>query len=171
MAWDHERPHKKPTQLGSDEAWRRELEAFGYRPDLERMPTQRAVALDELSVQDVASRALDRCAAATSTWTVHDIQEHVSHLVTEAGVRADPTPLRELTILATHLARANCLSVLPPDVPHPEHVAHLTSVHVIDVETRLRDLLAVRAERPQQHTPVVSHIARLLHRPASLAPN
>lgn len=162
MAWDHERPHKKPTQLGSEDAWRRELEASGYRPELERVPTRRCVALDELSVQDVASRALNRCAAAASTWTVHDIQEHVSHLVTEAGVRADPTPLREFVTLATALAEKNCLSVLPPDGPHPEHVAHLTSVHVIDVETRLRDLLTARAERPQQRTPDLSRIAQRL---------
>ncbi|GAA1440717.1 hypothetical protein GCM10009617_08340 [Leifsonia poae] len=167
MAWDHERPHKQPTRLGSEEAWRCELEASGYRPDLDRVPTQRAVALDELSVQDVASRALDRCGAAASTWTVHDIQEHVSHLVTEAGVRADPTPLREFVAHATQLAEENYLSVLPPDGPRPEHVAHLTSVHVIAVETRLRDLLTARAERPQVRTPDLSRIAqRLLLDPA-----
>lgn len=162
MAWDHERPHKKPTQLGSEDAWRRELEASGYRPDLKRVPTHQAVALDELSVQGVASRALDRCADAASTWTVHDIQEHVSHLVTESGVRADPTPLREFVTIATQLAEENCLSVLPPDGPHPEHVAHLTSVHVIAVETRLRDLLMACAERPQQRTPDLSRIAQRL---------
>lgn len=162
MAWDHERPHKRPTLLGSEDAWRRELEASGYRPDLDRVPTQRCVALGDLSVQDVASRALDRCAAAASTWTVHDIQEHVSHLVTEAGVRADPTPLREFVALATRLAEENCLSVLPPDGPHPEHVAHLTSVHVVTVETRLRDRLAARAEQPRQRPPDPSRIARLL---------
>ena len=162
MEWDHERPHKKPTQLGSEDAWRLELEASGYRPDLERVLTQRAVTLDELSVQDVASRALDRCAAAASTWTVHDIQEHVSHLVTEASVRADPTSLREFVTLTTNLAEENCLSVLPPDGPRPEHVAHRTSVHVIAVETRLRDLLTARAERPQVRTPDCSRIARRL---------
>lgn len=163
MAWDHERPHKKPTWLGSEDGWRRELEASGYRLDLEGVPTQRCVALDGLSVQDVSRRALDRCAAAASTWTVHDIQEHVSHLVTEAGVRAEPTPLREFIALATRLAEECCLSVLPPDVPRPEHVAHLTSVHVIAVETRLRDLLTARAERPQQRTPDLSRIAQRLH--------
>ncbi|WP_430647770.1 MobF family relaxase [Agromyces sp. GXS1127] len=162
MAWDHERPHKKPTRLGSEDAWRRELKASGYGPDVERVPTDRCVALDELSVQDVASRALDRCAAAASTWTVHDIQEHVAHLLTEAGVRADPKPLREFVTVTTQLAEENCLSVLPPDGPHPEHVPHLTSVHVIAVETRLRDLLTIRAERPLQRTPDISRIAQRL---------
>ncbi|WP_248305762.1 MobF family relaxase [Agromyces sp. H66] len=162
MAWDHDRPHKKPLRLGSEDGWRRELEASGYRPDLERMPTRPCVALDALSVQDVARRALDRCAASASTWTVHDIQEHVSHLVTEAGVRAEPPPLREFIMIATRLAEENCLSVLPPDAPHPEHIAHLTSVHVIATETRLRDLLTVRAGRSQQRTPDLSRIAQRL---------
>lgn len=162
MSWDHERPHKKPTRLGSEHAWRRELEASGYRSGLERVPTHRCVALDELSVQDVARRALDRCGAAASTWTVHDIQEHVSHLVTEAGVRAEPLPLREFVTIARRFAEENCLSVLPPDGPRPEHVAHLTSVHVIATETRLRDLLTARAERSQRRTPDLSRIARRL---------
>lgn len=162
MAWDHERPHKKPTRLGSEFGWRRELEASGYRSDLERVPTQRCAALDELSVQDVARRALDRCAAAASTWTVHEIQEHVSHLVTEAGVRAEPPPLREFIVLATQLAEETCLSVLPPDGPHPEHVAHLTSVQVIAVETRLRELLTGRAERLQRRAPDLTRIAQRL---------
>lgn len=162
MAWDHERPHKKPTPLGSEDGWRRELEASGYRSDLVRVPTIRCVTLDELSVQDVSRRALDRCAAAASTWTVHNIQEHVSHLVTEAGVRAEPPPLREFITITTRLAEEGCLSVLPPDTPHPEHVAHLTSAHVIAVETRLRDLLKTRAERAQQRTPDLSRIAQRL---------
>ena len=145
MAWDHERPHKKPTTLGNEDAWRAELDDAGYRPDLERAPARPSASLDDVSVQDVASRALDRCAAAASTWTVHDIQEHVTRIITEAGVRADPTPLRELVTLTTRLAAEDCLSVLPPDSAHPEHVAHLTSLHVIATETRLRDLLTARA--------------------------
>ncbi|WP_245866911.1 ATP-dependent DNA helicase [Diaminobutyricimonas aerilata] len=162
MAWDHERPHKKPTTLGSEDAWQLKLEVSGYRPDLERMPTQQCIALEDLSVQDVASRALDRCAAASSTWTVHDIQDHVSRIITEAGVRADPAPLRELVTLTTRLAEQGCLSVLPPGGPLPEHVAHLTGLHVIAVETRLRDLLTAHAERPRQRTPDLSGIARRL---------
>ena len=49
------------------------------------------VGLDELSVQRVANRALDRCAATGSTWTRHTVQEHVTRILTEAGVRATPT--------------------------------------------------------------------------------
>lgn len=160
MAWDHERPHKKPTQLGNETAWRAELEVAGYRPDLERAPAHASVSLDDVSLQDVASRALDRCAAAASTWTVHDIQEHVTRIITETGVRANPAPLRELVMLATRLAAEDCLSVLPPDSPHPEHVAHLTSLHVIATETRLRDLLTARAAQSRQRAPDLMHVAR-----------
>src|SRR5665647_437725 len=89
-AWDHERPNKKPSRLGSEAGWRRELDEAGYTPDLPRAPRRVPVALDELHVQLVASRALDRCAAGRSTWTVHDIQEHVTRIITETGVRAEP---------------------------------------------------------------------------------
>lgn len=161
MAWDHERPHKRPTSLGSEAAWRAELEDAGYRPDLELAPAHPPVSLDDVSVRDVASRALDRCTAAASTWTVHDIQDQVTRIITEAGVRADPEPLRELVMLTTRLAADDCLSVLPPDSPHPEHVAHLTSLHVIATETRLRDLLTARAAHAGLgRAPNLMHVAR-----------
>jgi hypothetical protein len=82
MAWDHERPHKRPTMLGNETAWRAELEDAGYRCHLERAPAHASVSLDDVSVQEVASRALDRCAAAASAWTAHDIQEHVTRIIT-----------------------------------------------------------------------------------------
>jgi len=121
---------------------------------------QPAVSLDELSVQQVASRALDRCAAGASTWTVHDVQEHVTRIITEAGVRAEPDELRDLIAMTTRLAAEDCLSVLPPDAVHPEHVAHLTSLHVVAVETRLRDILATRAMSDAHPAPDVARLAR-----------
>ncbi|MGD9430810.1 MobF family relaxase [Arthrobacter russicus] len=160
MAWDHERPAKKPTALGHEAAWRAELDAAGYRPDPARVPVRAAVSLDELRVQQVASRALDRCAAGASTWTVHDIQEHVTRIVTEAGVRAEPAALRDLVALTTWLAAEDCLSVLPPDVAAPEHVAHLTSLHVVAVETQLRGMLAARATAATQDASDVTRLAR-----------
>ncbi|MGR0319334.1 MobF family relaxase [Agromyces sp. ZXT2-3] len=162
MAWDHERPHKRPTTLGCESAWQAELEDAGYRSDLERESAHMPIALDELRVQDVASRALDRCAAAASTWTVHDIQDQATRIITKAGVRTAPRPLRELIMLATRLASEDCLSVLPPDGPAPEHVAHLTSVRVIACETRLRDLLGARATKSRNRPPDVGRIARRL---------
>lgn len=144
-AWDHERPSKKPLQLGSEAGWLRELQDAGYTPDLPRTAVRPARTLDELAVQQVASRALDRCAATASAWTVHDVQEQVARIVTEAGVRAAPDELREFITITTRLAADDCLSILPPDAPRPEHVAHLTTLHVVAVETELRDRLAARA--------------------------
>jgi hypothetical protein len=161
MSWDHERPHKRPTALGNEAAWRAELEDTGYRSDAARAPAQTSVSLVDVNVRDVASRALDRCAAVASAWTVHDIQERVTRIITESGLRADPGPLRELVMLTTRLATDDCLSVLPPDSPHPEHVAHLTSLHVVACETRLRDLLAARAAYAgRRHAPHPMHVAR-----------
>ncbi|MGB4779853.1 MobF family relaxase [Microbacterium sp.] len=146
-AWDHERPNKKPSQLGSEEGWLRELHGAGYTPHLPRAAVQPARSLDDLAMQEVASRALDRCAAGASAWTVHDVQEQVSRIVIETGVHATPTELREFFTLSTCLAVGDCLSILPPDAPRPEHVVHLTTVHVVAVETELRDRLTTRAGR------------------------
>jgi len=156
MAWDHERPQKKPSNLHDEVGWRAELEAFGYAPNLPRVSRRVPLSLDELRVQQVASRVLDRCAAAASTWTRtrtrytlhvtrYTVQEHVTRIITEAGVRAEPAALRDLIAITTTLAMDDCLSVLPPGTVHPDHVAHLTSLHVVTVETRLRDMLTARA--------------------------
>lgn len=160
MAWDHERPSKKPTTLADEAAWRVELEQAGYRPDPPRVRRRAAVALDDLSVQQVASRALDRCAAGASTWTRHTIQEHVTRIITEAGVRATPEALRDMVAITTGLAAEDCLSVLPPDMVQPDHVAHLTSLHVVAVETQLRDLLAARAAGGTEQVPDVTRVAQ-----------
>ncbi len=159
-AWDHERPHKKPPRLGSEAGWRRELDDAGYTPDLPRAARRVPVPLDELRVQEIANRALDRCASGASTWTVHDIQEHVTRIITEAGVRAERGELRDLIAMTTRLAAEDCLSVLPPVLAHPEHVAHLTSVRVMAADTQLRDLLTARAAQPSGDTPDVSGLAR-----------
>lgn len=158
-AWDHERPHKRPSRLGSEAGWRRELDDAGYSPDVPRAPRRVPVALDELRVQEIANRALDRCAASASTWTVHDIQAHVARIITEAGVQADGGELRDVIAMTTRLASEDCLSVLPPVIAHPEHVAHLTSVRVIAADTQLRDLLTARAAQPSGPTPDVSSLA------------
>jgi len=160
MAWDHERPHKKPSKLGHEAAWRVELEEAGYNPNPKRLPVPAPVTLDDLSVQQVATRALDRCAAGASTWTRHTVQEHVTRIITEAGVRAEPASLRDLIAITTRLAVEDCLSVLPPGTVQPDHVAHLTSVHVVEVEMELRELLAARAAGCARQAPDVTRLAR-----------
>ncbi|MGX1932293.1 MobF family relaxase [Microbacterium resistens] len=158
-AWEHERPGKKPTVLGSEAGWRAELEDAGYSPDAPRAHRPAPVALDELRIEEVASRALDRAAAGASAWTVHTLREHVTRITTEHGVQATPEELREFLQLATQLAASDCLSVLPPGAPKPEHVAHLTSLRVVAVEMELRDLLTARAEKSNQRIPDVHKLA------------
>ena len=121
---------------------------------------QPTVWIDDLSVQQLANRALDRCAADASTWTVHDIQEHVTRIITEVGVRAEPAALHDMVAMTTRLAAEDCLSVLPPGSLRPEHVANLTLVHVVAVETRLRDLLATRASAIARAAPDVASMVR-----------
>ena len=159
-AWDHERPSKKPSQLGSEAGWLRELTEAGYTSELARVSVQPARVLEQLRVQRVASRALDRCAAAASAWTVHDVQEQVTRIVTHSGVRATPAELREFVTISTRLAADDCLSILLPEAPRPEHVAHLTTLHVVAVETELRDRLTARsAQHAWSATPRVQEQA------------
>lgn len=148
-SWAHERPSKKPSVLATETGWRAELEDAGYTPDtLMKAPQRRTLGLDDLSIQEVATRALDRCAAGASAWTPHTIREHVTRITTEHGVTASPAEVREFVQLATDLAQSDCFSVVPDGAARPDHVAHLTSLRVVEAETRLRDL--VTAATPVQ---------------------
>lgn len=155
-AWAHERPAKKPTTLAEEASWLAELREAGYDPDtLQRAATAAPNRVDDLSVQQIASRALDRCAAGASAWTAHTVREHATRIMTEYGVRATPEELREFVQVATVLALEDCFSILPPDAPHLEHVAHLTSVRVMQAETELRDLITAHVpDREPKHLDV-----------------
>ena len=163
QAWAHERPAKKPTTLREEEAWLTELREAGYDPEyLAHGPARVPASPEDLSVQRIASRALDRCATAESAWTRHTVQEHATRIITEAGVRATPDELRELIAVATTLALEDCFSILPPDAATPEHVAHLTSLRVVQVETELRDLITARIpEQEPTRGDVREHAAAL----------
>lgn len=161
-AWARERPAKKPADLHAGEWWRHELCEAGYDPDtLEHGTSTTAVSLDALSDQEVASRALDRCAATGSAWTRHTVQEHVARITTAAGVRATPRELCAFVDAATRVAVADCLSLLPPGVTQPEHVAHLTNLQVVAAETRLRDLLDAHLPGQPPQPSDVTEAARL----------
>lgn len=162
-AWALDRPAKKPTTLREESAWVAELRAAGCDPDaLVQQRRLAAASLDELSAQQVASRALNRCAATASAWTTHTIGEQVARVVNESGVRAAPADLREFIELATALAASDCFSILPPEAPMPEHVAHWTSLAVVADETRLRDLLTARvADHSVELPDVTVHAASL----------
>jgi hypothetical protein len=159
-AWAYKRPAKKPTNLAEEAAWVTELREAGYDPErVERHAAQPSVALDDLSVQQVASRALDRCAAGASVWTPHTVQEHVTRITTEAGVQATAAQLREFIALATGLAVSDCFSILPPGAATPEHVAHLTSLGVVAAETALRGQLTAATPRREPKPADVSDAA------------
>ena len=161
IAWTHERPGKKPADLKNEQWWQQELTDAGYDPTRVQQREARApLSLDDLAVQEVASRALDRCAAAASTWTRHTVAEHVTRITTEQGVQANPAELREFVVLATGLATDDCLSVLPPGAATPAHVAHLTSLTVVAAETALRDQLAVSTPKREPEHPDVTRAAQ-----------
>lgn len=160
-AWAYQRPAKKPTTLREEAAWVTELREDGYDPETLHHPAPRPVlGLDDLSVQEIASRALDRCAAASSAWTAHTVREHATRIMTEYGVRATGTEIRDFTEAATRLALEDCFTILPPGAPAPEHVAHLTSVRVLQAETELRDLLAARVPENAPALPDVQELAQ-----------
>jgi len=160
-AWAHERPAKTPTTLHEEHAWVTELHDAGYDPATLRRPARRAPAsLDDLSVQTIANRALDRCAAGSSAWTRHTVQEHATRIMTEYGVHAAPVEVREFVRIATALALEDCFSILPPGAPTPEHVAHLTSLRVVQAETELRDLLTARVPKREPKHPDVQGVAQ-----------
>lgn len=159
-AWAHERPAKKPTTLREELAWATELREAGYDPETLRRPVRRArVSLDDLSVQTVANRALDRCAAGGSAWTQHTMQEHATRIMTEYGVQAAPAEVREFVRIATALAMEDCFSILSPGAPAPEHVVHLTNLRVVQAETELRDLLTARVPKRKPKHPDVRDAA------------
>ena len=160
-AWAYERPAKKPTTLREEQAWVTELREAGYDPATLRRPVRRAPAsLDDLSVQTVASRALDRCAAGSSAWTRYTVQEHATRIMTEYGAQAAPAEIREFVNIAASLAMEDCFSILPPGAPAPEHVAHLTSLRVVQAETELRDLIAARIPQQDLEHPDVRRASR-----------
>ena len=66
QAWALDRPQRKPTLLGCEAAWRAELDAAGYHPNLERQ-SRPAQSLDSLEMHRIASRAVDRPALASQT--------------------------------------------------------------------------------------------------------
>ncbi|WP_144831565.1 MobF family relaxase [Kocuria rhizophila] len=160
-AWAYERPAKKPTTLADEAAWVTELREAGYDPTTLRRATPRgSVSLDDLSAQVVASRTLDRCAAAASAWTAHTVTEHATRIMTEYGVRARPTEVRDFITVVSRLALEDCFTILPPDTPRPEYVAHWTSVRVMQAETELRDLITAQVPEDEPALPDVQELAQ-----------
>lgn len=151
QAWAEGRPAKKPITLREESAWLAELIEAGYDPTpAPHVAMGHAPSAVGLSAQQIALRSLDRCAAQSSAWTRHTVQEHATRIITEAGVRATGAELRELIAGVTTLAVSDCFSMLPLGQAAPDHVAHLTSVRVVHAETMLRDLITTSATQAGQ---------------------
>ncbi|MFV0375374.1 AAA family ATPase, partial [Microbacterium sp.] len=95
-----------------------------------------------------------------STWTAHTVTEHATRIMTEQGVRAAPGEVRDFIMVASRLALEDCFTILPPGAPRPEHVAHLTSVRVMQAETELRDLMAARVPENEPALPDVRQLVQ-----------
>ncbi|MDR1152703.1 MAG: AAA family ATPase, partial [Bifidobacteriaceae bacterium] len=67
--------------------------------------------------------------------------------------------MREFINLVTRLAGSDCLSVLPPDAAAPEHVAHWTSLRVVEADITLRDLLSAHIPDQDPECPDVRGLA------------
>ncbi|MEZ5085486.1 MAG: hypothetical protein R2722_04285 [Tessaracoccus sp.] len=107
MAWAFQRPGKKPADLKNEQWWRQELRDAGYHPDqLQHRDTVAPVSLDELSVQQVASRADPPRGGCIDVETAHRARaRHPDH---HRGRRASHArQFREFIDLATHLAASD----------------------------------------------------------------
>ena len=91
-------PRRSPPRSREEAAWVTELARPDTTPTTLHRPAPRAPCSGSMTcrVQEVASRALDRCAAAASAWTAHTVQEHATRIITEYGVRATPDGVARL---------------------------------------------------------------------------
>ena len=148
QAWAEGRPEKKPAQLSTAEAWKRELVEAGFRPESLR-PGQgviQPVMAESLDREVFAAEALSRVAAHRSAWSVADLHDVIGHQLAASGVVATGATLEGLRDEITAKAVDACRSISDPrDGLIPDSLRHLTSVHVIAVEDEVKGRFAARA--------------------------
>lgn len=157
-AWADKREAKKnhPTRGPEcEDAWVAELRTLGVDVDAHRaadpVPVTGAMvgAVDRDEVAARAVKVLGVGARGRSTWNVFDIRGVVEEILAARQVIAPQPVVRELAEDVTTRVLDRCRSVL--DHPVAEHIRHLTSQEVIDLENDLHGRLAVRAG--YQHEP------------------
>ena len=99
--------------------------------------------MDRDEAADRALKVLGAGGRGRSTWNVYDIRGVVEEILAARNIVAPPGVFGELAEDVTARALAGSLSVL--DRPVPDHIRHLTSQAVIDLEHDLHGRLAVRA--------------------------
>ena len=118
-------------------------------------------AVDRDEAADRVLKVLGAGGRGRSTWNVYDIRGVTEEVLAARNVIAPPQVFQELAEDVAARAEAQCLSVV--DRPVPEHIRHLTSQAVIDLERDLHGRLAVRAAA--DHTPAsVQDVAAALVR-------
>ena len=151
-AWADKREAKKnhPTRGPECEtAWLAELRTLGV--DIDAYQAARPIALTGVSVGEVdrdeaAERTVKVLAAGArgrSTWNVYDIRGVVEEILAGRQIIAPREVFRELAEDVAARALQRCQSVL--NHPVVNHIRHLTSQEVIDLENDLHGRLAVRA--------------------------
>ena len=119
----------------------------------------RVGAVDRDEAADRAVKVLSAGGRGRSTWNVYDIRGVVEEVLAARNVIAPPEVFTELAEDVTARALARCLSVL--DRPVPDHIRHLTSQQVIDLEHDIIGRLAVRAGIDHQYAAVEDVAAAL----------
>jgi len=170
--WADKREAKKnhPTRGPECEtAWIGELRSLGVDVDaqLAAAPTgtggMPVGAVDRDEAADRVLKVLGAGGRGRSTWNVYDIRGVTEEVLAARHVIAPPRVFQELAEDVAARAEAQCLSVV--DRPVPEHIRHLTSQAVIDLERDLHGRLAVRGA--VDHTPAtVQDVAAALVLPA-----
>jgi exodeoxyribonuclease V alpha subunit len=150
-AWADKREAKKnhPTRGPECErAWLAELRSLGVDVDAHRVAEPVAVTgvqVGEVDRDEAAQRVVKVLAAGArgrSTWNRYDVRGVVEEILAGRQVIAPREVFRELAEDVTARALHRCQSVL--DHPVVDHVRHLTSQEVIDLENDLHGRLAVR---------------------------
>lgn len=151
-AWaDHREAKRNHPTRGADceLGWLTELRELGVDVDahLAAAPVPLVGvpvgAVDRDETADRALKVLGAGGRGRSTWNVYDIRGVVEEVLASRGVIAAPAVLAELAEDVTARALAGSVSVL--DHPVPDHIRHLTSRAVIDLERDILGRLAVRA--------------------------
>lgn len=161
-AWNDGRQVKNKARLAMpgdlvDQEWRTELRSLGV--DLDALyaagpvPVQglRPGEVDRTAVADRALAVLSAGANGKSAWNVFDVRGAVEETLARQLVSGDAAVLSELADDIAARVTDRCLSTDPTNLRLPDHIRHLTSQAVVDLENDITGRLAVRSA--QGHDP------------------
>lgn len=173
-AWADGRGAKKhATTDGAqvEHGWRSELAEHGLNleADAQRERAEiRALNIGLVNRDAAADRAvalLGTGARGRSTWNTYDVRGVVEEVLSAADVVGDRPAYDELVEDVSARAEARCVTVVEQLVP--DHVRHLTSPAVIELEDDLRGRLAARSIHEHQDADARA-MARVLPRDVRL---